>query len=817
MIAMSVSHEALDSNKQTEELIIEESILNCANKRWSSFICLLALSSVTAREIVSYYPDIGVENFKLFFNQKIQPRLPSLSVVALHILFCYEGILPSGVLFKHNHFVPLIKLPLLGKKRKYILSNKSCKSKQMKLSFKVEPVVTPSLVVTSSSTSPSSIVTSNSVIESYSNVNNMTSFSSASENLTNTYDIINFKDKVATMKTSDISDLLTNIFKPNNKHCFPKTNKRSFRHEWLARFSWLCYSPGVDGCFCISCFMFGHKFSKKAYKIKKLFHEPFKYWPDATAAFLRHESSKCGMHADTMTILCALQSNISGQTLPINILVDVNLRKQIADNRKKLEPIIDTIVLCGRLGLAYRGHRDDKQYHAEVGEYSKGGVGNFVELLNYRIRGGDVVLQEHLTKCNKNSSYISKTSQNHLIKCCGQIITDEIIFEVKKNKFFSIIADEARDCSNKEQMSLVLRFVDSNCDIREDFIRFVHCDEGLSGKELYSVLYKSLTADLKLDVLDCRGQGYDRAGAVSGHINGLSAHFLKINDKAVYTHCHSHRLNLVICSSCSIQFVRNVMDQIKEISYFFNLSQTRQNVLEKSISEHSPDSKKKKLIDVCRTRWVERVYGLDIFEEIYVSIVFAFEEMSLNVDRKSNRDTSSKASSLLKLITSFEFIVTLVLTRSVLDFNLPITELLQRKANDIMEGIHLIETLKSVGIETRNSVDMYHSQWYEKAVALAAKVNVKESKPRIASMQKNRDNPPSETPSEYFKKAITIPMLDHLNTELDNRFKPNSVTPYYGLAIIPGKMISLLNDPDKNWKERFQKFADFYHTPSFFL
>ena len=39
------------------------------------------------------------------------------------------------------------------------------------------------------------------------------------------------------------------------------------------------------------------------------------------------------------------------------------------------------------------------------------------------------------------------------------------------------------------------------------------------------------------------------------------------------------------------------------------------------------------------------------------------------------------------------------------------------------------------------------------------------------------DNPPSETPSEYFKNAITIPMLDHLNTELDNKFKPNSVTP----------------------------------------
>lgn len=38
--------------------------------------------------------------------------------------------------------------------------------------------------------------------------------------------------------------------------------------------------------------------------------------------------------------------------------------------------------------------------------------------------------------------------------------------------FFSIIADEAADCSNKEKMSLVLRFVDSDLNIREANIRF---------------------------------------------------------------------------------------------------------------------------------------------------------------------------------------------------------------------------------------------------------------------------------------------------------------------------------------------------------
>ena len=84
---MSVSHEALDSNKQTEELIIEESILNCANKRWSSFICLLALSSVTAREIVSYYPDIGVENFKLFFKSKISNHVSHLCLWLLYTFY----------------------------------------------------------------------------------------------------------------------------------------------------------------------------------------------------------------------------------------------------------------------------------------------------------------------------------------------------------------------------------------------------------------------------------------------------------------------------------------------------------------------------------------------------------------------------------------------------------------------------------------------------------------------------------------------------------------------------------------------------------
>ena len=68
-----------------------------------------------------------------------------------------------------------------------------------------------------------------------------------------------------------------------------------------------------------------------------------------------------------------------------------------------------------------------------------------VEFLQFRVRGGDKVLEQHLKSCSKNASYFSKTSQNDLISCCGQFITELIVRKIKENHFFSILADEASD------------------------------------------------------------------------------------------------------------------------------------------------------------------------------------------------------------------------------------------------------------------------------------------------------------------------------------------------------------------------------------
>ena len=120
----------------------------------------------------------------------------------------------------------------------------------------------------------------------------------------------------------------------------------------------------------------------------------------------------------------------------------------------------------------------------------------------------------------------------------------------------------------------------------------------------------------------------------------------------------------------------------------------------------------------------------------------------------------------------------------------------------------MIESLKDLFLDIRQNIDMHHNKWYEKAVGLADQVNVPPCKPRTCSHMRNRDNPPAETESEYFKRVITIPLVDHLNTELQNRFNPTNINSFYGLSIIPANIV--FSEGNNKWKEDFKRFVEFY-------
>ena len=98
--------------------------------------------------------------------------------------------------------------------------------------------------------------------------------------------------------------------------------------------------------------------------------------------------------------------------------------------------------------------------------------------------------------------------------------------------------------------------------------------------------------NLGLNITNCRGHEYEDAAAVSEHINGLSARICKINSKMIYTHCVSHRQNLVISASCNTQDVRNVFNKIKEISSLSKFSEHWQKLLINLIDKLAPDPQK---------------------------------------------------------------------------------------------------------------------------------------------------------------------------------------------------------------------------------
>ena len=53
-----------------------------------------------------------------------------------------------------------------------------------------------------------------------------------------------------------------------------------------------------------------------------------------------------------------------------------------------------------------------------------------------------------------NAKYTSKTTQNDLLKAVSAIMVEKIVDEIKRAGFYSIIADETRDISRIEQLSL---------------------------------------------------------------------------------------------------------------------------------------------------------------------------------------------------------------------------------------------------------------------------------------------------------------------------------------------------------------------------
>ena len=363
--------------------------------------------------------------------------------------------------------------------------------------------------------------------------------------------------------------------------------------------------------------------------------------------------------------------------------LDQQLRKQIKTNRLKICSIIETIVLCGRQNIPLRGHHDSS---LDQEKDPCATHGNFWALLEFRVSSGDTVLRDHLDKAPATAKYTSPDVQNQVIAALGDHIQSKIITNIRRAKFFSIVADEVTDCSNKEQLSLVLRYVHPDTlQIREDLIQFVECDTVITGRALADKMRATISV-LGLNLQNLRGQGYDGAGNMSGKTNGAAAIMSSSYPLALYLYCASHSLNLAVVKSIDIPCVRNMIGVVNKVSIYFFAHPKHQRKLEESICSTQPSSTVHKLKHLCRTRWIERIHALERFKDLHSSIVSCFESISSEGSALWSSDSLTDASTLLLAITTTSFVSALIITNKCLNYLLALTKSLQAEAKDIIEA-----------------------------------------------------------------------------------------------------------------------------------
>lgn len=265
---------------------------------------------------------------------------------------------------------------------------------------------------------------------------------------------------------------------------------------------------------------------------------------------------------------------------------------------------------------------------------------------------------------------------------------------------------------------------------------------------------------------------------MSGAFNGVQVLILEEYPMAIYTHCVSHSLNLVLNDASKLQPVRNCIGVIREISIFMRASVRRFNILKTKLCKQG--LKPSRLMNYCDTRWIERHEAIVNFKNDILPIIITMEQIMLD-----NKDDGTVARSFHKKLCDFEFLITLATFSKMLATTHQISVSLQKPDIDLSSGIGHIELVQSVINDIKLNVEIEFKHLYLSAQAISSKLNVEPSIPRIVGIQRHSHNYSTNSPDVYYRISLFIPYLDELNSSLVNSFSKHKKTLVSLQNIIP--------------------------------
>ena len=136
-----------------------------------------------------------------------------------------------------------------------------------------------------------------------------------------------------------------------------------------------------------------------------------------------------------------------------------------------------------------------------------------------------------------NGSYQSHDIINEMMQLMTNQLLQKLLNEIRSAEWYSIIADETRDISGAEQLGISIRWVENDYQVHEDLIGLVEV-EATDAATLCSII-KDVLLRVNLQLSQCRGQAYDGAANMAGHLNGLAVHNRSVKTAVV---SHPERL-----------------------------------------------------------------------------------------------------------------------------------------------------------------------------------------------------------------------------------------------------------------------------------
>ena len=487
------------------------------------------------------------------------------------------------------------------------------------------------------------------------------------------------------------------------KRPFGKTKvvNRSFQNQWFEKWRWLHYDESRDLAFCHTCVV-----AMKTGKMKNagtvdsaFVFRGYCNWKDTSGekgAFNNHEHST--VHKKAVELVVTLPKS----TRDVGELLSSAHAQEKRANRQYLLKVIQNVRFLARQGLALRGDGDEQD-------------SNFTQLLHLRSKDDPTILQ-YLKK--KTDKYCSPQIQNELLQVMSLKVTREIASAIRAAGYYTLMADEVTDSSNREQVVVCLRWIDDDFDPHEDFIG-LHKVESTGANVLVAVLKDTLLR-MNLKLANCRGQCYDGAANMAGCRSGVATQIAAEEVRAVYTHCYGHALNLAAGDTVrQSRLLRDTLDTTGEMSKLLKYSPRRDSLFEKLKSEISPSQPGFRTL--CPTRWTVKAASLESVVINYTVLQQLWEE-ALNIATDS--EARARIMGVQAQMDKFEYLFGLVLGECVLKHTDNLSKTLQSPSLSAAEGQRIAELTCKTLERIRN--DECYGFFGEKVLQLQEQLGVNE-------------------------------------------------------------------------------------------